>query len=91
MTTWTSRSVMRFHRLRTLAVACVAALWPLTSVSTQAPGSAAWLDPLRGDVARLIKAATADDFAWQRLADFTDTFGARLSGSDNLARGVVGC
>ncbi len=79
---------MRSHRLRTLAIACAAALWPLTSASTQSSTPTSWLDPLRGDVARLIKAATADDFAWQRLADFTDTFGARLSGSDNLTRAV---
>jgi carboxypeptidase Q len=36
----------------------------------------------------LIKAATADDFAWRRLAELTDTFGARLSGSPNLARAI---
>jgi carboxypeptidase Q len=33
-----------------------------------------------------MKAATGDDFAWQRLAELTDTHGARLSGSDNLRR-----
>jgi carboxypeptidase Q len=33
---------------------------------------------------RLIAAATADDFAWQRLAELTDTFGHRLSGSESL-------
>jgi carboxypeptidase Q len=36
----------------------------------------------------LIKAATADDFAWRRLAELTDAFGARLSGSTNLARAI---
>jgi carboxypeptidase Q len=35
-----------------------------------------------------MKAATADDFAWQRLAELTDTHGARLSGSDNLQRAI---
>jgi carboxypeptidase Q len=52
------------------------------------PGSSHWVTPLREDAARLIKAATADDFAWQRLATMTDTFGGRLSGSDNLARAI---
>jgi carboxypeptidase Q len=31
----------------------------------------------------------ADDFAWQRLAELTDTFGNRLSGSENLDRAVA--
>ena len=51
-------------------------------------GSAAWLAALRPDAERLIKAATADDFAWQRLAELTDTHGNRLSGSDNLERAI---
>ena len=36
-----------------------------------------------------MKAATADDFAWRRLAELTDTFGNRLSGSDNLTRAIA--
>jgi carboxypeptidase Q len=60
----------------------------LTTVSAQSPPAHSWLTPLREDVTRLIKAATADDFAWQRLAELTDTYGSRLSGSDNLARAV---
>ena len=47
-----------------------------------------WLTPLREDATRLVKAATADDFAWQRLAELTDGHGNRLSGSENLARAV---
>jgi len=61
----------------------------LTTVSAQSPTPAhSWLTPLREDVSRLIRAATADDFAWQRLAELTDTYGHRLSGSENLARAV---
>jgi len=61
----------------------------LTTVSAQSPAAThSWLAPLRDDAARLMKAATADDFAWQRLAELTDTFGNRLSGSENLARAV---
>ena len=48
-----------------------------------------WLDPYRETAARLIKAATADDFAWRRLAEMTDTHGNRLSGSENLSRAIV--
>jgi carboxypeptidase Q len=39
-------------------------------------------------VARLIAAATADQFAWDRLAELTDTYGARLTGSENLTRAI---
>jgi carboxypeptidase Q len=47
-----------------------------------------WLDPLRADVTRLIDLATADDFAWRRLATLTDTFGSRPAASENMARAV---
>jgi carboxypeptidase Q len=59
----------------------------LTTVSAQTP-SHLWLAPLREDASRLLKAATADDFAWQRLAELTDDYGNRLSGSENYARAV---
>lgn len=48
----------------------------------------AWLDPHRANAAKLIAAATADQFAWDRLAELTDTYGQRLSGSDNLNRAI---
>src|SRR6185436_2994864 len=60
----------------------------LTTVSAQTPPTHSWLTPLREDATRLLKAATADDFAWQRLAELTDTYGNRLSGSENLTRAV---
>jgi len=44
----------------------------------------AWLAEYRGPAQRLSEAARADDFAWQRLAELTDTFGPRLSGSPAL-------
>ncbi len=46
--------------------------------------SGVWLDPLRENAGPLIQTATADDFAWQRLAELTDTFGSCFSGSANL-------
>src|SRR5215213_8557702 len=62
----------------------------LTTVSAQSPPpSHSWVTPLREDASRLIRAATADDFAWQRLAELTDTYGHRLSGSENLTRAIV--
>jgi carboxypeptidase Q len=61
----------------------------LTTVSAQSPSPThSWLTPLRDDATRLIRVATADDFAWQRLSELTDTYGHRLSGSENLTRAV---
>jgi carboxypeptidase Q len=81
-------------RLLPLILAC--AVVSAARVSTQTapppsppPPAAPWLQALRPDADRLIKAATADDFAWQRLAELTDTYGNRLSGSENLERAVA--
>ena len=67
-----------------VALACALAIVS----SLEAQSSHSFLAPLRADADRLIKAATADDFAWRRLAELTDTFGARLSGSANLSRAI---
>ena len=50
--------------------------------------SVGWLDSYREPVARIVRAAQADDFAWRRLAYLTDTFGSRLSGSAGLAAAI---
>jgi len=42
----------------------------------------------RADAARLIQAALADSFAYNRLAVLTDRFGHRLSGSESLERAI---
>jgi carboxypeptidase Q len=47
-----------------------------------------WLDAYRGPAQRLIAESQASDFAWQRLAELTDTFGPRLSGSESLERAI---
>ena len=56
---------------------------------TQVPARAAWLDPYRETATRLIHASTSDNFAWRRLTEFTDTYGHRLSGSENLDRAIA--
>jgi carboxypeptidase Q len=56
------------------------------SGSAQAPP--AWLDPYRANAEKLIAAARADQFAWNRLAELTDTFGPRFTGSPNLERAI---
>ena len=57
--------------------------------SAQNRPAPAWLDPYRANAEKLIAAAQADQFAWDRLAELTDTFGQRLSGSDNLNRAIA--
>jgi carboxypeptidase Q len=52
------------------------------------PVPPSWLDVHRVNAERLIREAQANHFAWNRLAELTDTFGHRLSGSDNLARAI---
>ena len=52
------------------------------------PAASSWLDEHRANVERLIRQAQADQFAWDRLAELTDTFGNRLSGSENLSRAI---
>ena len=61
----------------------------LAAAALQAQAPAAWLGPYQANTSRLIKAATDDDFAWQRLAELTDTHGHRLSGSENLTRAIA--
>lgn len=54
-----------------------------------AAAQTSWLEPYRANARKLIAAATADQFAWDRLAELTDTYGQRLSGSDNLNRAIA--
>src|SRR6266542_1866688 len=48
----------------------------------------AWIEPYRANADRLIAAATGDQFGWNRLAELSDTFGPRLSGSKNLQMAI---
>src|SRR5215216_3106787 len=73
--------------LRWLLVVMLSAL--AVSSPSEAQSGPGWLNAYRDDVMRLIRAATTNDFAWRRLAEMTDLHGARLSGSDNLARAIV--
>src|SRR4026209_1695918 len=75
---------MRLASARLVALACAIAV----AISLEAQSTHSVSTPLKADAERLIKAATADDFAWRRLAELTDTFGARLSGSQNLAKAI---
>ena len=70
-------------------VVCAAALIAAALAAPDAQSTTGWINAYRETATRLIKAATADDFAWQRLAELTDTHGNRLSGSENLGRAIA--
>lgn len=66
-------------------LALLAVLLTTVSLSAQSPH---WLDTYRDPAAKLIAASQASDFAWQRLAEVTDLYGPRLSGSVGLERAI---
>jgi len=69
-----------------LAIATALTIVFSATSSAQTPQS---IEQRYGDVAnRIIAAATRDSFAYNRLAEFTDTFGPRLSGSESLERAL---
>ena len=72
-------------RVRVAALVVALLLAVTRTADPQAPSPRGWLDAYRADAGRLIRAAQTSDTAYQRLVELTDTFGARLSGSDNLA------
>jgi carboxypeptidase Q len=73
--------------LRTFLLASVCSA--LFIVSSHAQTGPEWLGPFHDNADKLIKVAMADQFAWNRLAELTDTYGQRLSGSDNLSRAIA--
>ena len=52
------------------------------------PPLPSWLEPYRQPAELILQAALADHAAWERLAELTDTFGHRLSGSDSLEAAI---
>ena len=50
--------------------------------------SPTWIEQYRPAADRLIAESQSSDFAWQRLAEVTDTYGPRLSGSLGLERAI---
>ena len=78
---------MSLNRQQAFCASAVLIATAAITLHSQARGS--WIDPSRETATRLIKAATADDFAWQRVAELSDTFGHRFSGSENLTRAIA--
>jgi carboxypeptidase Q len=65
-----------------------AALGAAALAAAPAGGHAQSPEPYRAAADRLIDAATRDSAAWLRIAELTDTFGSRLSGSAALERAI---
>jgi carboxypeptidase Q len=83
------------HRIVSALLALAVPALGAAALLARVPGDAhaqlgvpGWLTPYKDDAARLIEAAMADQFAWDRLAELTDTYGARLTGSENLTRAI---
>jgi carboxypeptidase Q len=57
---------------------------PATGQSRTGSTREAWVDVYRPEAVSIAERALRDSAAWQRLAELTDTFGPRLSGSRNL-------
>ena len=47
-----------------------------------------WVENYRGDARRLTELSQSSDFAWGRLAEVTDTFGPRFSGTEPLEAAI---
>jgi carboxypeptidase Q len=71
-----------------LALACASACAAPASLAAQQAADSSLVAQYRAAADRLIGAATADSAAWLRLAELTDRFGSRLSGSESLERAL---
>src|SRR5262245_26724086 len=76
---------MRFKNPAHTALASALVVVVLGSASR---AQTSWLDSYRDPAARLVGEALSSDFAWQRLALLGDSFGHRISGSENLADAI---
>jgi carboxypeptidase Q len=59
-----------------------------TSAFSAAAAPQDWIDAYREPAARLIAESTSTSFAWDRLAELTDVYGHRLSGSESLEAAI---
>jgi carboxypeptidase Q len=71
-----------------VSLVALSALAPAPRVGER-QGGPTWVENYRADANRIIQEATSNQFAWNRLAELTDTYGNRLSGSDNLNRAIA--
>ena len=82
------RSTFRAKGVLMAAVLVVGICLGNASPATGQADQPAWLDPYREPARRIIGAAMADTCAWNRLAEVSDMFGHRLSGSPQLEQAI---
>jgi carboxypeptidase Q len=70
------------------SLTALAALTALTAVAGAPLAAQSLADTYRPAAQRIIERAQADSSAWNTLAELTDRFGPRLSGSDNLEHAI---
>jgi carboxypeptidase Q len=66
-------------------VTVVASALATVTLLAQSP---AWLEAYKPIAQRIIAQSQSSDFAWKRLAELTDTYGNRLSGSATLEQAI---
>jgi len=64
-------------------VVCLSSVFIL-ALAGAPQGQTWWLEAYRDPARRIIDESRASTFAWERLAELGDTFGNRLSGSENF-------
>ena len=64
-------------------VVCLSSVFIL-ALAGAPQGQTRWLEAYRDPARRIIDESRASTFAWERLAELGDTFGNRLSGSENF-------
>jgi carboxypeptidase Q len=74
------------RRMRLLPIIALSAVGSAALVPADA--SAQRPDAYRAQADSLIRAATADSAAWNRIAELTDRFGPRFSGTESLERAI---
>ncbi len=76
--------------LRALAsIALIVSVGVVIALSRADAQPQLWIERYRADAARLVQESTSSQFAWDRLAELTDTYGNRLAGSENLNRAIA--
>lgn len=80
----TSRFRARISLVLLILTAFAVGAAPDAQIAPDAP----WLNPYREPANRIIGEALGDQFGWNRLAELTDRFGPRLSGTPQLEAAI---
>ena len=75
-------------RLSRLVVLATIVAFPSLAAQNRRPAASAIAREYQAIATRIIAAATADSSAWNKLAELTDGFGHRFSGSESLERAI---